>query len=292
MVGFIKPHHPFDPPEPWAGMYNPEKLELLPGWLEDFFPHDLERHTGYFPYKDMSEKILRKIMAYYYATISQIDAQVGRMVELLKKNGIFENTLILYTSDHGDYMGFHRMVLKQNYMYDPVVRIPLIIKYSGNQNSDIKNNHLSCNVDVAPTVLKQAGLEIPASMKGIDLSDSKAGREYVFSESWGHMEYMVRSNTHKLLLCKDDKKSQFFDLIKDPIEKNNLYNDIASCAEVEKYKNTLMRWLLFDEPAGVHLDTNAPVISRPGGSQWCGQCAKESEFYFNEKMKTYIFDSR
>ncbi|MEM7030928.1 MAG: sulfatase-like hydrolase/transferase, partial [Chloroflexota bacterium] len=129
MVSFIKPHHPFDPPTPWSQMYDPQSLTLLPGWIDACLPQDLSNHQGYFPHKDLTEEKLRQAMALYYATISQIDHQVGRLIDYLKQQGLYDDTLILYTSDHGEYLGFHHLLLKGNYMYDPLAKVPLIIKY-------------------------------------------------------------------------------------------------------------------------------------------------------------------
>jgi arylsulfatase len=128
MTGFIKPHHPFDPPEPWDKMYDPEKLKVLPGWTESCIPSDLDYKRGYFPHEKLSEEVQRKVMAMYYGSISQIDDQVGRMIEALKAKAMYDETMIIFTADHGDYMGFHHMMLKGNLMYDPIMRVPLIIK--------------------------------------------------------------------------------------------------------------------------------------------------------------------
>ena len=129
MVGFIKPHPPYDPPASWTGMYDPEDLTPLPGWTAEIPPRDLRYHVGRFVHSGTAEKHARRAIAYYYATISQIDLHVGRMIDCLKRKGLYDDTVVLFTSDHGDYMGFHKMQGKGNYMYDPVVRVPLIIKY-------------------------------------------------------------------------------------------------------------------------------------------------------------------
>ena len=95
-VSFIKPHHPFDPPAPWSSMYDPEQLQLLPGWLpEGCLSADLALSTGYFDNTELTEGTLRLAMAYYYATISQIDHHVGRMLDLLKEKGLYDDTAIV-----------------------------------------------------------------------------------------------------------------------------------------------------------------------------------------------------
>ena len=98
-VSFIKPHHPFDPPAPWSQMYDPAGLTLLPGWLPGGCPPaDLGLSKGFFPHEELDEAKLRLAMAYYYATISQIDHHVGRMVALLKEKGLYDSTMIVYIS--------------------------------------------------------------------------------------------------------------------------------------------------------------------------------------------------
>ena len=118
MVGFVKPHHPFDPPQRWIDKYNPEELSILPGWIEEPLQRDLAVAPGYFPHKELTEKKLRRAMANYYASISQIDFHVGRMIDVLKKNELYENTMIIFTSDHGEHLGYHHQLLKGGYMYD------------------------------------------------------------------------------------------------------------------------------------------------------------------------------
>ena len=129
MVGFIKPHHPFDPPAPWHAMYDPKELSILPGWTAKPLALDLDFSRGYFPNARLTEKDLRRVMAYYYATISQIDHHVGRLIALLKEKGLYDNTLIVFTADHGEYLGYHHLLLKGNHMYDPLVKVPLVIKW-------------------------------------------------------------------------------------------------------------------------------------------------------------------
>lgn len=261
MVGFIKPHHPYDPPASWSGMYAPEDLTLLPGWTTEAQPRDLEYHTGTHPHRNLTEKLLRQAMAYYYALVSQIDFHVGRMIDCLKRKGLYDDTLILYTSDHGDYQGFHHMVGKLNYMYDPLAKVPLIIKYPDQALAGETSDGLVSNIDVAPTILRAAGSDVPDTMKGFDLIQKSEGqRELVFTEAKAGEHLMVRSHTRKLLLCKDDSQSLFFDLVNDPMELNNLYEDPAHRQGVEEYTHAGTEWLesqhtVVDEP-----DQRRPLV--------------------------------
>ena len=124
MVGFIKPHHPFDPPAEWANKYDPAALELPAGWTEEPLLRDLTGSDPFFPLEQLTEKRFRKVLAYYYALISQLDYQVGRMVKLLKDKGLYASTMIIYTADHGEYLGYHHLLLKDGPLYDPIVKVP------------------------------------------------------------------------------------------------------------------------------------------------------------------------
>jgi len=261
MVGFIKPHHPFDPPAPWDGMYDPPALSILPGWTETCLPRDSAYQRGYFDNEALTEPQLRRAMALYYATISQIDYHVGRMIACLKAQGLYDDTLIVYTSDHGDYVGFHHLLLKGNYMYDPLIQVPLVIKYPHQSRAGEVSDALVNNVDLAPTLLRCAGCEVPPVMRGLALSAPHTEHDVVFAEAPQARQYMARSRTHKLLLCRDEAQSQFYDLARDPLELHNLYGDPAYQAEIEALRHRLLTWALYDSPSPAHQDGDAPVIS-------------------------------
>ena len=284
MAGFIKPHHPFDPPAPWDSMYEPDTLSLLPGWLEEPLGRDLAYSEGYFPHRGHTEDKIRRVMALYYATISQIDHHVGRLFASLKRRRLYDDTLIVYTGDHGDYMGFHHLLLKGNYMYDPLVRVPLIIKYPARAGGGKVDDRLVNNIDLAPTLLRVAGEEAPATMGGIDLADESAGREVVFAEGYGGREYMARTRTEKLLLCNESAQSQYFDLSADSLELENRIDDPACSGGVEELRDALLQWALFDSPSRVHLNYKAPEISAENVSPQGGESATAVADYFRSRM--------
>ncbi len=263
MAGFIKPHHPFDPPEPWDKMYDPEKLSVLPGWTEKCPARDLKFSRGYFPNDKLTEPALRQIMAYYYATISQIDHHVGRMVRLLKRKGIYDDTLIVFTADHGDFMGFHHMLLKGNYMYDPVVKVPLIIKWPGSRRAGTVSQQMVNNIDLAPTFCRAAGCEPASSMHGRLLQDESGGHDLIFAESNGGRQVMARSRDYKLILADSRNKNLFFDLRKDASELDNLYNSSEYRERVKTMEEALTAWRCKDARPKGYQDHNAPQIDQP-----------------------------
>jgi arylsulfatase len=263
MVGFIKPHHPSDPPAPWHEMYDPAKLTLLPGWTEKPLERDMKYNRGYFPHAELNQRRLRRAMAYYYATVSQIDHQVGRMIERLKSKGLYDNTLIVYTADHGDFMGFHHMLLKGNFMYDPLVKVPLIIKWPGGRRAGQVSSQLVNNVDLAPTICRVAGCRPGMQMRGNDLTDPSPGHRLIFAEHRGGREVMARSRTHKLIDPGTGHDLLFFDLEADPFEMNNAYGKPEYRDEIAAIEKALAGWRSKDARPKQHQDLAAPQIDQP-----------------------------
>lgn len=282
MVGFIKPHHPFDPTDSLKNMYDPRKLTLLPGWTND--SGDMLMAKGYFPNKNLSEDALRKVMAYYYTTISEIDFQVGEMVKLLKEKGIYENTMIVFTSDHGEHMGYHHQLLKGGEMFESIMRVPLVIKYPGNKKKGSINTGLVSNVDVAPTILLQSGIKPPEEMTGADLFRDKISREIVFAHNNMGKSTIARTLSRKLIY-NPGGRSLFYDLENDPYEFKDLYNDPAYSHEIKKLKKSIIEWQGGDTPkVEVYLDENAPTINRSNVPSINDDHREVMSKYFLEKM--------
>lgn len=287
MVGFIKPHHPFDPPQKWVDLYDPETLELLPGWIGEQIGHDTAQHKGYFPNKNLQEAALRKSMAYYYASITQIDFEVGRMIQTLKDKGLYDNTLIIYTSDHGEHLGYHHQLLKGGYLYESIMKIPFLIKYPKNLDSGLESYDLVSNIDVAPTILKNVGLEVPDEMSGVDLRGDHIDRDYIFGHAWLASQTMARSKQYKLILNKNGT-DLFFDLEKDPLELTNLITQPDFQSKIQEHRQAIRDWYGTDSLAAKnHLDEDAPVIVQPNVRTYNGGHRDSTITYFKQKMEEY-----
>ena len=263
MVGFIRPHHPFDPPSPWHKMYDPEKLSLLPGWTEKCLERDFKFNRGYFPNDKLTEPILKRVMAYYYSMISQIDHHVGRMTKLLKQKGLYDDALIIYTADHGDFMGYHHMILKGNYMYDPVVKVPLIVKWPGNITAGTVSQGMVNNIDLAPTLCQAAGCKPGPQMHGYTLQDQNDGHDLIFAEANGGRQVMARSKNRKLILAAPGNENLFFDLDRDPIERDNLYESQQYRDEIKSMETSLSAWRNKNANLKPYQDYNARRIRQP-----------------------------
>lgn len=267
MVSFIKPHHPFDPPETWAKMYDPDEIDILPGWTDKCLDHDAVK--AYFDNATLTEKAMKKITAYYYATITQIDFHVGRLINVLKKRGLYDNTLIIFTSDHGEHMGYHHMILKDGYLYDSIARIPLIIKYPNNDRASTSTDRLVSNIDIAPTILALANRQKPQEMHGLNLLENDQ-REIVFIEGRRLNAVTARTKTAKLILQRNKTDNGsikydglLYDLQKDPYELNNLYDNPDYSGLQKMLTDAIDNWLPVSDERDIYLDENAPVINQP-----------------------------
>jgi len=242
-------------------MYDPAGLTLLPGWTESCLSADTSLKKGFFPFETLDEASLRRVMAMYYATISLVDAQVGRLIDELVSMNVYDDTMIVYTSDHGEYLGYHHMITKGGHMYDPLMRVPLIVKYPAGGGAPARAREperLVSTVDIAPTILEAAGLEPAETMRGPSLL-SGCEREHVYAERFYASEVMVRSRTRKLLLNADEEHRMYFDLTEDPTEVRNLYGEPSVAEEVASMRERALEWMAFETPTPIHRDETAPT---------------------------------
>lgn len=196
---FIHPHPPFSPPAPWNKLYRedpPVPYNTTPEERKGFA--EILGNRCACERLQMSDQDILRMKNYYYSCVSFVDYQVGRIIQALKDKGMYEDTLILYSSDHGDMMGDLGMVGKR-IMMDGACRIPFILHYPG-KKPGVRDDVCSL-VDVAPTLLRYAGIEYqPNEFDGIDLFGEEI-HEYVFSQfgCGSNGDYMVTDGKEKLI---------------------------------------------------------------------------------------------
>lgn len=259
MAGFIKPHHPFDPPRAWLDRYSPDALPLPPGWLPEVPPRDRAFGPRYLPDENLTERRLRRITAHYYASISHLDHHIGRLIAALRARGRYDRTMIVFTSDHGEFLGFHHLLLKHNHPYDPVMRVPLLIKPPAGEATPADRDDLVSLVDIAPTIVARCGAGPPSHWPGHALLDAPAPREVVMAElAEGY--YMVRSRRHKLIVAPPGRQNLLFDLTLDPDELTDRYPDDGYRTVREELTARLHRWMLHEAVAPPYRDDAAPCV--------------------------------
>ncbi len=249
---FEGPHTPITPSAPWSKQYDPERLTLPPNHrsVDEQMPggDKMISKSGKYS-KDIYHY---QTLAYYYGLVSQIDYNIGVLLAELDKLGLTENTIIVYTADHGEMMSEHGAWTKGTTGYDATIRVPLIISYRDRFAGNRQINDLVCSIDLLPTLLDLAGLNIPENIQGKSLDKLVSGktdwREYAFSEigsSTQNSVITVRGRTEKYVLFRKNgtvEYEQFFDLENDPWETTNLAENKKYAADVLTMKSVLKKW--------------------------------------------------
>lgn len=253
VLSMMAPHGPFCPPPPYDDAYDPAALTLFPRGA-----HELaKKPKGFVRWVEQNRKYLdeeeqRTFLAITYGMIQMVDDVVGRVVQQLKDSGQYDNTLIVFASDHGDYATKYGILGKSWCLDDVLVRIPFIISHPAHQTTSRASDALVENVDILPTLLECAGAAVPELTQGQSLLPILDGRReqvkdaaYCFHSSedgGGRLALsMVRTGQWKLVQA-DTGEDQLFDLDDDPYEWDNRIDDPA-CREVrDTLRLQLLRW--------------------------------------------------
>ncbi|HOB74052.1 MAG TPA: sulfatase [Phycisphaerae bacterium] len=195
----------------------------------------------------------QRYMQDYLACVQSVDTNVGRVLDWLDANGLTENTMVIYTSDQGFYLGDHGMYDKR-FMYEESLRMPFVVRWPKVIKPGSVQKAMALNVDFAPTFLEAAGLPVPADMQGRSLmplfrgekpADWRTSMYYRYYHDPGHhntrAHYGVRTETHKLIYFWKKDQWELFDLVKDPQELKNVYGDPAYREIAEQLKAELYR---------------------------------------------------
>jgi arylsulfatase A-like enzyme len=229
---------PDDPAQLPPARPNLRDAEELPTALQKF----AAQHA------DWSELQWREYLWVYYRLVEKADAEVGRVLAALDRTGLSNKTVVVFTSDHGEMMGSHRMVTKQK-LYEESATVPLIVAPPG-AAAAVDGEHLASGLDVLPTLLDYAGITAPASLEGRSLRPLVEGktvpwREFVVSETVsGADARMVRTARYKYVLFgQGENREQFFDMETDPGETSNLIAEASLTGEIERHRGLLKQWM-------------------------------------------------
>jgi len=248
---FVHPHPPFSPPNPWHKLYRGPLMPLPNVPVDAASLHTyINRVQNRYKYRDqgIDNNLVRCLKAYYYASISFIDYQVGRVLDALEKSGQIDNTLIVFTSDHGEHLGDYNCFGKRS-MHDSAARVPLIARFPGRLTGGRVCDEVTSLVDVAPTVLAATGADVGSMpLDGVDLAEVASGtsrREYVFSQfqTAGTALYMVAGRRWKYFYSAADNREFLFDRVTDPLETRNKVGLTFCRDEVRRMKGVLIEHL-------------------------------------------------
>jgi arylsulfatase A-like enzyme len=248
---FPDPHHPFTPPGEYFDLYKPEDVELPPSWNQSLYDappqvrHEREKlergardiEVG-FAYA-VTEDEARQAMALTYGMIALIDDMIGRILTTLDRLGLSDNTIIVFTSDHGDFMGDHHLLLKGPVHYQGLTKVPFIWADPTDSGGGRVCDRLASGIDFAPTVLDRAGLQIFYGIQGKSLLPLISGgtaplHEALLIEEENQRPLFgfdgpprintLQTEDWRLSIYDQIAWGEFYDLRSDPHEMNNLWD--------------------------------------------------------------------
>ena len=268
-----EPHLPNRPPEPYASMYPPGQIEPWPS-----FPDTLEGK----PYIQAQQlrtwrldgwtwEQWAPVVSRYLGDVSLMDAQIGRVLQTLDNLGMADDTVVIYTTDHGDMCGSHGMIDKHFIMYDDVVHVPLFIRWPGRiapgRVCEAFTSHL---IDLASTILDLAGVPIPETFQGMSLKPlllgevEDTGREDIFASYHGNQfglysQRMVRTRRWKYV-WNATAEDELYDLESDPGELRNLATEPTCSSELTRLRERLVHWMEKTEDRLLNTWTRSQIL--------------------------------
>ena len=277
---FTDPHHPFTPPGRYWDMYNPDDVVLPPSFhashnqippiaqIHHELTHGTPDRTFQRPYA-VTEREARESIALTYGMVTMIDDAVGRVLARLEALGLAANTVVVFTSDHGDWLGDHGLMLKGPIHTSGVVRVPFIWRDPAGPTAAVCDT-LASSIDIAPTVLARAGLAPFNGVQGCDLRPCMAGatlaRDSVLIEQESDVGYLgydpgvpgplrVRSlisGQWRLSLWSGFAWGELYDLVADPHEMHNLWDAPGSAALRAQLMERMTRALIDNQDWSPH----------------------------------------
>lgn len=247
-VSFQAPHDPREMPESFDGMYPDERVAVPENFMpkHPFDNGELEIRDEMLAPFPRTPEVVQSHLADYYAMITHLDAQIGRILQTLQQEGLAENTIIVYAGDNGLAVGQHGLLGKQN-VYEHSVNVPLIFSGPGIPAGQ-RREAFAYLSDIYPTLCELSGLQPPAQVEGISLVDALANPALETRPDlyFAYMDYQraVRDQRFKLIeyAVEGERHTQLFDLQADPLETKNLAEDTEYQPEVSRLRQTLISW--------------------------------------------------
>jgi len=226
-VGFVRPHVPFVAPASYFEPFPYEGIEL-PTQIENDWDDIPERGINYVTSvnADMNAVQKQKAIAAYYASVSYMDAQVGKVLKTLKEEGLEDNTIVIFTSDHGFHLDEHEFWMKVS-LHEESVQVPMMIKVPGKKPA--VTNSFTELLDLYPTLAELAGLDYPKVIQGKSLvpilkNPTKKVRNFAFSVTQGGKSFLIRTDEYAYIQYDEDAGAgmELYDMKSDPQQFHNL----------------------------------------------------------------------
>jgi len=247
-VSFPDPHHPFCPPKPYDTMYDPSSVpmpRLGEGALAGKPPHYKSR--------GLSEAQIRDIIARTYGMISLVDENIQRLLDVLDQTKLADNTVVIFTSDHGDLMGDCGMTHKGPWLLEGLVNVPMIWRVPGGRGGQ-RLDGLFSTCDIASTILALLGIDVPRAMDGLAQAELVRGGAAARQEAY--IEYRtpqgdnlraIVTSRHKLVYYAGQPYGELYDMTAELPDERNLWAEPASAAVRAKLTQRLLDSLILHD---------------------------------------------
>ncbi len=261
-VSFPDPHHPFCPPRPYDTLHDPaevvmprfgaEALADKPPWYRRAHEGD-GRWEGINPndrLADITAPQMREIIARTYGMISLIDENIGRLLGALDATGLADNTVVIFTSDHGDLMGDCGLVFKGPFHLEGLINVPMIWRVPGG-SAGMHGQGLFSSADIAPTILELLDVDRPRAMDGLAQADLVRGETGRRDAAFVEFKSFYRTELNLRTVVTADRKltyypgldcGELYDMTADVPEARNLYDDPARAGERAELIQRLLTW--------------------------------------------------
>lgn len=273
MSSFIHPHPPFAPPAPWNKMYRTVSEDpYMPENREEFEPFMSDRFTK--EKIGISRQDLTLLRNYYYSCISFVDYQIGRILAALKEKGLYDNTVILFSSDHGEMLGDFGTMGKRS-MLDGAAHIPFLLRVPGRKSCHRKD--VCSLVDVAPTLMKLAGMDYDKTgLDGVDLfSEERHTHVYSQYSTGAKGAYMVATEKDKLVYHGGTGRYFYFDTI--PEDRNKYDENNPRVQELRTLLDLYIAQDKSDANFAATADEVSGVNKMPYGPKRCDHLLRQVE---------------
>ncbi len=271
-ANFWSPHCPLTAPEPYASMYDPDKIDLpenVGTWYPGQSAMQLVNLPGFLG-AQVSEEDWRKAWAMYLGMVTLVDKSVGQVIDALKRRGFWDDALVMFTPDHGEQLGSHRLWQKMC-MYEESIRVPMLTKAPRMERSRAgqRVSGLTGHVDLMNTMYDYTGIGIDQASDGLSLRPLIEGgtdkiRDEIFSEfngnaGRGSYSRAIMTDRYKFIYCRTQTYTraefELYDRQADPFETNNLASDPAHRSVRDDLARRLGAWM---ERTGDHLPFEMP----------------------------------
>jgi len=248
-VAFTSPHDPRTPPPEFAAMYSPERVQMPPNFLPQhpFDNGELKVRDELLAPFPRTPDVIRRHIADYYGMISHVDAQIGRVVDILDETGQRDNTIVVFIADNGLALGQHGLMGKQN-LYEHSVRVPMVIGGPGLPRGK-KSDAFCYLLDLFPTLCELTGLSTPGTVEGKSLASIARGSQSKVRDSvfYAYRQFQrgVHAGDWKLIRYNAGgvRNTQLFNLKDDPHETRNLASEAKNAGRVRELSAFLKEWM-------------------------------------------------